>query len=155
YFLDKKASSATLEPAGWLRTGDIVEVLDNGEITVVDRKKAIIITAGGKNIAPSEIENALKDSEFIKEAIVVGEARKYLGAIIQVDFDNVGRWARDRALPYTNYKSLSQLTEVHDLVERIVNETNKRLARVEHIRRFAILDNELDHDDGGPTATQQ
>jgi long-chain acyl-CoA synthetase len=155
YFLDDKASTATLEPGGWLRTGDIVEIMDNGEITVVDRKKAIIITAGGKNIAPSEIENALKDSEFIKEAIVVGEARKYLGAIIQVDFDNVGRWARDKALPYTNYKSLSQLPEVHDLVERIVGETNKRFARVENIRRFAILEKELDHDDGELTATQK
>jgi long-chain acyl-CoA synthetase len=155
YFLDDRASAATLEPGGWLRTGDIVEVLDNGEIAVVDRKKAIIITAGGKNIAPSEIENALKDSEFIKEAIVVGEARKYLGAIIQVDFDNVGRWARDKALPYTNYKSLSQLPEVHDLVERIVGETNKRFARVENIRRFAILEKELDHDDGELTATQK
>jgi long-chain acyl-CoA synthetase len=155
YFLDEKASTATLEPGGWLRTGDIVEVMDNGEITVVDRKKAIIITAGGKNIAPSEIENALKDNEFIKEAIVVGEARKYLGAIIQVDFDNVGRWARDRALPYTNYKSLSQLPEVHELVDRIVGETNKRFARVENIRRFAILEKELDHDDGELTATQK
>lgn len=155
YFLDEKASTATLDSGGWLRTGDIVEVLDNGEITVVDRKKAIIITAGGKNIAPSEIENALKDSEFIKEAIVVGEAKKYLGAIIQVDFDNVGRWARDKALAYTNYKSLSQLTEVHDLVERIVNETNKRFARVENVRRFAILEKELDHDDGELTATQK
>jgi long-chain acyl-CoA synthetase len=155
YFLDEKASTASLEPGGWLRTGDIIEVMDNGEIMVVDRKKAIIITAGGKNIAPSEIENALKDSEFIKEAIVVGEAKKYLGAIIQVDFDNVGRWARDSALPYTNYKSLSQLAEVHDLVERIVNETNKRFARVENIRRFAILEKELDHDDGELTATQK
>ena len=155
YFLDDKASTATLEPGGWLRTGDIIDILDNGEITVVDRKKAIIITAGGKNIAPSEIENALKDSEFIKEAIVVGEAKKYLGAIIQVDFDNVGRWARDKALAYTNYKSLSQLTEVHDLVERVVNETNKRFARVENIRRFAILEKELDHDDGELTATQK
>ncbi|MFB9263438.1 AMP-dependent synthetase/ligase [Bradyrhizobium erythrophlei] len=155
YFLDEKASTASLEPGGWLRTGDIVEVLDNGEITVVDRKKAIIITAGGKNIAPSEIENALKDSEFIKEAIVVGEAKKYLGAIVQVDYDNVGRWARDRALAYTNYKSLSQLSEVHELVERIVGETNKRFARVENIRRFAILEKELDHDDGELTATQK
>ena len=94
--------------------------MDNGEITVVDRKKAIIITAGGKNIAPSEIENALKDSEFIKEAIVVGEARKYLGAIIQVDFDTVGRWARDKALAYTNYKSLAQLAEVHALVDALL-----------------------------------
>jgi len=155
YFLDEKASTASLEPGGWLRTGDIVEIMDNGEIAVVDRKKAIIITAGGKNIAPSEIENALKDSEFIKEAIVVGEAKKYLGAIIQVDFDNVGRWARDKALPYTNYKSLSQLSDVHELVERIVNETNKRFARVENIRRFAILEKELDHDDGELTATQK
>jgi long-chain acyl-CoA synthetase len=155
YFLDESASTASLEPGGWLRTGDIVEIMDNGEIAVVDRKKAIIITAGGKNIAPSEIENALKDSEFIKEAIVVGEAKKYLGAIIQVDFDNVGRWARDKALPYTNYKSLSQLPEIHELVERIVNETNRRFARVENIRRFAILEKELDHDDGELTATQK
>ena len=155
YFLDENASTASLEPGGWLRTGDIVEITDNGEIAVVDRKKAIIITAGGKNIAPSEIENALKDSEFIKEAIVVGEAKKYLGAILQVDYDNVGRWARDRALAYTNYKSLSQLAEVHELVERVVNETNTRFARVENIRRFAILDKELDHDDGELTATQK
>ncbi len=155
YFLDESASTASLESSGWLRSGDIVEVLDNGEIAVVDRKKAIIITAGGKNIAPSEIENALKDSEFIKEAIVVGEAQKYLGAIIQVDYDNAGRWARDRALPYTNYKSLSQLPDVHELIERIVNETNKRFARVENVRRFAILEKELDHDDGELTATQK
>jgi long-chain acyl-CoA synthetase len=155
YFLDEKASTASLESGGWLRTGDIVDILDNGEIAVVDRKKAIIITAGGKNIAPSEIENALKDSEFIKEAIVVGEAKKYLGAIIQVDYDNVGRWARDRALAYTNYKSLSQLPDVHELVERLVSETNKRFARVENIRRFAILEKELDHDDGELTATQK
>ncbi|MCA6121421.1 AMP-binding protein [Bradyrhizobium sp. WSM 1704] len=155
YFLDEKASSASIEPGGWLRTGDIVELLENGEIAVVDRKKAIIITAGGKNIAPSEIENALKDSEYIKEAIVVGEARKYLGAIVQVDYESVGRWARDRALPYTNYKSLSQLPEVHELVERVVTDTNKRFARVENIRRFAILEKELDHDDGELTATQK
>jgi long-chain acyl-CoA synthetase len=155
YFLDEKASAATIDPGGWLRTGDIVDVMDNGEITVVDRKKAIIITAGGKNIAPSEIENALKDSEFIKEAIVVGEARKFLGALIQVDYETVGRWARDRALPYTNYKSLSQLSEVRELIDGIVNATNKRFARVENVRRFAILEKELDHDDGELTATQK
>ncbi len=155
YFLDDTASTATLDADGWLRTGDIVDIMDNGEITVVDRKKAIIITAGGKNIAPSEIENALKDSEFIKEAIVVGEARKFLGAIIQVDYDNVGRWARDKSLAYTNYKSLVQLPDVHGLVSSIVNTTNKRFARVENIRRFAILEKELDHDDGELTATQK
>ena len=155
YFMDDNASSASLEDGGWLRSGDIIDILDNGEIAVVDRKKAIIITAGGKNIAPSEIENALKDSEFIKEAIVVGEARKYLGAILQIDYENVGRWARDQALPYTNYKSLAQLPEVHELVDRVVSATNKKFARVENIRRFAILEKELDHDDGELTATQK
>ena len=86
---------------------------------------------------------------------MVGEARKYLGAIIQVDYDTVGRWARDKALAYTNYKSLARLPEVHALVDGIVAATNKRFARVENIRRFAILEKELDHDDGELTATQK
>jgi long-chain acyl-CoA synthetase len=140
---------------GWLKSGDIVDVMDNGELTVVDRKKAIIITAGGKNIAPSEIENALKDSDYIKEAIVVGEARKFVGALIQIDYDNVGRWAQERDLAYTNYRSLATLQQVHDLVQNVVDETNKRFARVENVRRFVILEKELDHDDGELTATQK
>jgi len=155
YFLDESASRTTVDAEGWLSTGDIVEVLDNGEITVVDRKKAIIITSGGKNIAPSEVENALKDTGFIKEAIVVGEGRKFLGALIQIDYELVGRWARDRNLAYTNYKSLAQLPEVVELVDGLVREVNKRFARVENVRRFVILEKELDHDDGELTATQK
>ncbi len=155
YFLDDAATRATVEAEGWLRTGDVVDVLDNGEIAVVDRKKAIIITSGGKNIAPSEIENALKDTGYIKEAIVVGEGRKFLGALIQVDTELVGRWARERGLTYTNYKSLSQLPEVFEMVEALVQGVNARFARVENIRRFVILDKELDHDDGELTATQK
>ncbi|MFO1115104.1 MAG: AMP-binding protein [Beijerinckiaceae bacterium] len=155
YFLDDSASKSTVDDEGWLHSGDIVEVLENGEIAVVDRKKAIIITSGGKNIAPSEIENALKDTGLIKEAIVVGEGRKYLGALIQIDYDSVGRWARDRGLAYTNYKSLSLLPETIELVDGLVRETNKKFARVENIRRFVILDKELDHDDGELTATQK
>ncbi len=154
YFRDDKATADTLDD-GWLRTGDIVRQLDNGEISVVDRKKAIIITSGGKNVAPSEIENALKDSPFIKEVIVVGEGRKFLGALIQIDFDNVGRWASDRGLAYTTYKSLTELDEVRELVQSLVDATNARFARVENIRRFVILEKELDHDDGELTATQK
>lgn len=154
YFRDEKATADTLAD-GWLKTGDIVKQFDNGEISVVDRKKAIIITSGGKNIAPSEIENALKDSPFVKEVIVVGEGRKFLGALIQIDFDNVGRWASDRGLPYTTYKSLTELEDVHDLVQSVVDATNARFARVENIRRFVILEKELDHDDGELTATQK
>jgi long-chain acyl-CoA synthetase len=155
YFLDDQSTNASVDSDGWLRTGDVVEVLDNGEIAVVDRKKAIIITSGGKNVAPSEIENALKDTGYIKEVIVVGDGRKFLGALIQVDYDVVGRWARDRSIAYTNYKSLSQVAEVVDLVDGLVREVNARFARVENIRRFVILDKELDHDDGELTATQK
>ncbi|MBI3373706.1 MAG: AMP-binding protein [Betaproteobacteria bacterium] len=155
YYRDEQATAQTVSPEGWLSSGDIVEVLDDGEITVVDRKKAIIITSGGKNIAPSELEHALKDSPYIREAIVVGEARKFVGALIQIDFDTVGRWARERGIAYTTFKSLAQLPEVRALVQAVVDGVNARFARVENIRRFVLLDKELDHDDGELTATQK
>lgn len=154
YFRDPEATEKTMR-GELLCTGDIVRELDNGEIAIVDRKKAIIITSGGKNIAPSEIENALKDSPYIKEVIVTGDGRKFLGALIQIDFDNVGLWASERKLPYTNYKSLTQLPQVHELVDQIVRDVNERFARVENIRKFVILQKELDHDDGELTATQK
>jgi long-chain acyl-CoA synthetase len=155
YYRDEEASSQMLSPEGWLSSGDIVEVLDDGEIMVVDRKKAIIITSGGKNIAPSELEHALKDSPYIREAIVVGEARKFVGALIQIDFDTVGRWARENGIAYTTFKSLTQLTEVRALVQQAVDGVNARFARVENVRRFVLIEKELDHDDGELTATQK
>ncbi|MWB78120.1 AMP-binding protein [Pseudooceanicola sp. 216_PA32_1] len=154
YFRDPEATQKTMQ-GDMLLSGDIVTVFDNGEISVIDRKKAIIITSGGKNIAPSEIENALKDSPYIKEVIVTGDGRKFLGALIQIDYDNVGLWASDRNLSYTTYKSLSLLPEVRELVQGAVDEVNTRFARVENIRRFVILEKELDHDDGELTATQK
>ncbi len=155
YLFDEKGSGEVLLDDGWLATGDIVERRANDEIAVVDRKKAIIITSGGKNVSPSEIENVLKDSPFIREAIVVGDGRKFLGGLIQIDFDTVGRWASDHGLPYTNYRSLTQLPAVVELVQGIVDEVNSRFARVENVRRFVILEKELDHDDGELTATQK
>lgn len=155
YLNDDHGSQDTLLADGWLATGDIVEVRAGEEIAVVDRKKSIIITSGGKNISPSEIENALKDSIYIREAIIVGEGKKFLGGLLQIDFDTVGRWAGDHDLPYTTYKSLTKLSQVQELVQDIVNEVNKRFARVENIRRFVILEKELDHDDGELTATQK
>lgn len=155
YLHDEKASRDVLIGDGWLATGDIGERRNGDEIAIVDRKKAIIITSGGKNIAPSEIENSLKDSPFIREAIVVGEGRKFLGGLIQIDFDNVGRWAAERDLAYTTYRSLTLLPEVNALVQTIVEDVNGRFARVENIRKFVILEKELDHDDGELTATQK
>jgi len=155
YLYDDKGTADIMQADGWLATGDIVEVRGDGEIAVVDRKKAIIITSGGKNIAPSEIENALKDSPFVREAIVVGEGRKFLGGLIQIDFDSVGRWAAERDLQYTTFKSLTQMREVTELLQSVVDEVNARFARVENIRKFVLLEKELDHDDGELTATQK
>lgn len=155
YLFDEKGTADVLSDDGWLASGDIVETCGQDEIIVVDRKKEIIITSGGKNIAPSEIENALKDSPYIREAIVVGEGRKFLGGLIQIDFDSVGRWASDNNLQYTTFKSLTQLPEVQALIQKVVDKVNSRFARVENIRRFVLLEKELDHDDGELTATQK
>ncbi|HBA34978.1 MAG TPA: long-chain fatty acid--CoA ligase, partial [Gammaproteobacteria bacterium] len=154
YYKNEKATAETIVD-GWLHTGDIVEFSDRGELLIVDRKKAIIITSGGKNISPSEIENALKDSLYIREAIVVGEGRNYLGALIQIDFDTVGKWAQERKIAYTTFKSLSKLPEVAALIEKEVERVNAQFARVENIRKFVLLEKELDHDDGELTATQK
>lgn len=155
YLFDDKATQEVLSDDGWLASGDIVEVRGGDEIAVVDRKKAIIITSGGKNIAPSEIENALKDSPYVREAIVVGEGKKFLGGLIQIDFDNVGRWAAERNLQYTTFKSLTQMQEVIELIQGVVDLVNSRFARVENVRKFVLLEKELDHDDGELTATQK
>ncbi len=155
YLFDEKGTADVLDADGWLASGDIIESRGTDEIAVVDRKKAIIITAGGKNIAPSEIENALKDSPYVREAIVVGEGRKFLGGLIQIDFDTVGRWAAENSVPYTTYRSLTLLPEVRALIQKVVDEVNTRFARVENVRRFVLLEKELDHDDGELTATQK
>jgi long-chain acyl-CoA synthetase len=155
YLFDDISTRAVLNDAGWLSSGDIVETTPNGEIRVVDRKKAIIITSGGKNIAPSEIENALKESPYIREAIILGEARHFLAALIQIDSETVGKWAQEQRLAYTNYRSLAALSEVNALVSIEVARVNGRFARVENIRKFAILNKELDQDDGELTATQK
>lgn len=155
YLFDEKATASILSVDGWLATGDIVEKRGDDELAVVDRKKAIIITSGGKNIAPSEIENALKDSQYVREAIVVGDGRHFLGGLIQIEFDTVGRWAGEQNLQYTTFKSLTQMSEVRSLIQGVVDEVNSRFARVENIRKFVLLQKELDHDDGELTATQK
>ena len=154
YIHDNNATALTVQD-GWLHTGDIVAQAPNGELMIVDRKKAIIITSGGKNISPSEIENALKDSLYIREAIVLGDGRHFLSALVQIDYDTVGKWAQEKRLAFTTYRSLPQLPEERELVDAEVRRVNKLFARAEDIRKFLILEKELDHDDGELTATQK
>ncbi|MFU8857735.1 MAG: AMP-dependent synthetase/ligase [Deferrisomatales bacterium] len=155
YFRDPEATAQVIDAEGWLHTGDVVELDETGQVKIVDRKKAILITAGGKNISPTEIENALKVSPYIKEAIVLGEGEKFVAALIQIDFDNVGKWATDQRLAYTNFKSLAALPEVVGLIAGEVEQANETLARVKQVRVFRLLDKELDHDDDEVTATMK
>jgi len=153
YYKNPEATAATLVD-GWLRTGDVVELAD-GHFRIVDRLKDVMITAGGKNLTPSEIENTMKASPFIKECVIVAEARKFVSALVQIDFETVGKWAENQRLAFTHFRSLAELPQVRELVDREIRQGNSRLAEVAHIRRFHLLTKELDHDDGEVTATMK
>jgi long-chain acyl-CoA synthetase len=152
YWKDPEATARTVRD-GWLYTGDVGEMDGEGRIKITDRKKEIIITSGGKNIAPSEIENRLKCSPYINEVIVIGDGRKYLAALIQIEYDNVAKWAQERSIAYTTFKSLAQNPAVYDLIRQEVNEANKDFSQVETVKKFRLLEKELDHDDDELTAT--
>lgn len=122
---------------------------------IVDRIKDIIITSGGKNISPSEIENTLKTSPFIGEAIVIGDNRKYLSALIGIDYEIVSEWAQRRRIGHTTYRDLSEKDEVIKLIQKSVDASNEKFSRVEQLKTFRLLTKELDHEDGELTATQK
>ncbi len=155
YLGDPVATKAAVDEDGWLHTGDVGELDPDGFLRITDRKKDIIITAGGKNISPSEIENRLKVSPYVREAVVVGDRRKYVTALIGIELDTVGNWASRRGLAYTTYADLSAKEEVRQLIDGVVREANAELAQVERIKRFTLIGKELDHSDGELTATQK
>ena len=155
YWNKPEKTAGTFTEDGWLRTGDVGEWVDGTHVKIVDRMKDIIITSGGKNISPSEIENALKASPYIAEAMVIGDGRKYLTALIGIEQDTVGNWALRKNLPYTTYRDLTEKPEVVELVQGVVNDCNEKFARVEGIKKFKLIPKELDHEDGELTATQK
>jgi long-chain acyl-CoA synthetase len=155
YLNDPIATKAAVDEEGWLHTGDVGELTADGFLKITDRKKDIIITAGGKNISPSEIENRLKVSPYIREAVVIGDRRKYVTALIGIELDTVGNWASRKGLAYTTYADLSTKPEVHHLIDKVVEEANEELAQVERIKKFTLIAKELDHEDGELTATQK
>ena len=154
FYRDEKASAEVLA-GGWLHTGDVASLDPDGQLRIVDRKKAIFVTSGGKNVSPSLVENALKVSPYIKEAVVLGEGERFVAALLQIDFENAGQWATERKLACTNFRSLTALPEVRELVTGEVERANAGLAPVEQVRTFRLLEKELDHDDNEVTATMK
>ena len=153
YYQNPEATAATIVD-GWLHTGDVVEHQD-GHYRIVDRIKDIMITAGGKNLTPSSIENTMKASPFIKECVIIGEARKFVAALIQIDYETTAQWAEQRSIAFTTFKSLVECEAVQALIQGEVDQGNATLAQVAQIRRFHLLTKELDHDDGEVTATMK
>ncbi len=156
YWDNPAATAQTVDPDGWLHTGDVGVIDDDdGHLRIIGRIKDIIITAGGKNISPAEIENRLAFSPYVKEGIVIGEGRKFLSALIGIEYETVAHWAERRHLAFTTYRDLATRPEVVELISSWVDEVNRDLAQVESIKRFTLLPKELDHDDDELTATQK
>jgi long-chain acyl-CoA synthetase len=158
YYKNDEATREAVDAEGRLHTGDVATWVAGPagrELKVIDRKKDIMITAGGKNITPSEIENALRFSPFIKEAIVIADRRRFVGALIQIEFDSVSKWAEEHGLTYTHFRSLVELPQVRALVQQEVDRANGGMPQVQQVRKFHLLTKELDHDDGEVTATMK
>jgi long-chain acyl-CoA synthetase len=147
------AASAEMRRADGIRTGDVGLIDGRGALKIVDRKKDIVITAGGKNVSPSRIETMLKSSPYISEASVVGEGRKYLTALLEIDVGTVSEWARANSVAYSTYRSLATDASVYRLLSREVEQANASLGRVEQVKAFRILDRELDPEVEGEAVT--
>ena len=154
-YWNKPEKTADTIRQGWLHTGDVGRIDDDGFVYLIDRMKDIIITAGGKNITPSEIENQLKFSPYITDAVVVGDRRAYLTCLVMIDEENVMKFAQDNDVPFTNYTSLCHTKEVEDLIWGEIETVNARFARVETIKRFRLIDQLLDPEDDELTPTQK
>ncbi|HEY7548541.1 MAG TPA: long-chain fatty acid--CoA ligase, partial [Hyphomicrobiaceae bacterium] len=154
-YLNKPEKTAEALRDGWLHTGDVGVMDEAGFVRITDRMKDIIITAGGKNITPSEIENQLKFSPYISDAIVIGDKRSYLTCLVMIDHDNVVKFAQDHDVPFTNYASLCRATEVIELIGKEVEAVNKKFARVETVKQFRLIDQLLTAEDEELTPTMK
>ena len=154
YYKNPEATKETLKD-GWLYSGDVGELDEDGFLRITDRKKDIIVTAGGKNITPQYIENKLKFSPYINDAVVIGDNRRFVTCLIMIDEDNVAKYAQDNKIQFSTYKDLTQSPEIIKLIQAEVDEVNETLARVEQVKKFTILPKKLYEEDGEVTPTMK
>jgi long-chain acyl-CoA synthetase len=155
YLNQPEKTAETIDAEGWLHTGDVGTVDEDGFFRITDRMKDIIITAGGKNVTPSEWENELKFSPYITDAVVIGDKRAYLTVIIMIDQENVEKYAQDNDVPFSNYASLTRAPEVQALIQAEIDRVNKKFARVEQVKKFFLLDTQLTAEDEELTPTMK
>src|SRR5450432_3691616 len=155
YFNQPEKTAETIDTKGWLHTGDVGSIDNEGFVKITDRMKDIIITSGGKNITPSEIENQLKFSPYISDAVVIGDKRAYLTCLIMIDQENVEKFAQDQDIPFTNYASLCRAAEIQDLIQREIEAVNVNFARVETIKKFFLIERQLTPEDEELTPTMK
>lgn len=154
YLNQAEATQAALSN-GWLHTGDVGELDADGYLRIKDRLKDIIITAGGKNITPSEIENELKFSPYISDAVVIGDRRPYLVCLVMIDHENIEKYAQAQGIAFSDYASLCRTPEIHALIQSVITEVNGRFARVEQIKKFKLIDRKLGVEDEELTPTMK
>ncbi len=155
YLNQPDQTAQTIDTEGWLHTGDVGTVDSEGFFRITDRMKDIIITAGGKNITPSELENALKFSPYITDAVVIGNQRAYLVAIIMIDQESVEKYAQDHDVAFGNYASLTRAQAVQQLIQTELEHVNAQFARAEQIKKFFLLDTQLSAEDEELTPTMK
>ncbi|MCA0211661.1 MAG: long-chain fatty acid--CoA ligase [Proteobacteria bacterium] len=155
YLNQPEKTAETIDADGWLHTGDVGQMDADGFFRITDRMKDIIITAGGKNITPSELENELKFSPYITDAVVIGDKLPYLTVIIMIDQENVEKYAQDHDVPFSNYASLTRAPEVQALIQGEIDRVNKKFARVEQIKKFFLLETQLSAEDEELTPTMK
>jgi len=155
YLNQPEKTAETIDARGWLHTGDVGSIDNEGFVRITDRMKDIIITSGGKNITPSEIENQLKFSPYVSDAVVVGDKRPYLTCLIMIDQENVEKYAQDHDIPFTNYASLCRAAEIQHLIQREIEAVNVNFARVETIKKFFLIERQLTPEDEELTPTMK
>jgi long-chain acyl-CoA synthetase len=153
YYKDPAATAEVLGQDGWLRTGDIATIDSDGFVTITDRKKDILVTAGGKNVAPQNLENDLKTSRWISQALVVGDRRPYVAALVTLDPAEIAGWAAEQGIPDDDPARLADDERVRALIEGVVDDVNAERSRYEQIKRFAILPRDFTMDAGEITPT--